>query len=67
MLEEIKIALKDVKEDDILSFVELDEIIKGLESKSYLKKNAYTIYLLYITIVWYKCLCLKRFKHTCFD
>ena len=54
LLEEIKVAIRDVKEADILSFVELDEIIKGLESKSYLEKNALPIYLLYIAIVWYK-------------
>ena len=38
----------------VRELIGLDEIIKGLESKSYLEKNAYTIYLLYITIVWYK-------------
>lgn len=54
LLEEIKTALRYAKAENILSFVELDEVIKGLDSRSYLEENAKPVYLLFIAIVWYK-------------
>ena len=55
LLEEIKVALKDVKEDDILSFVESDEIIDritifSLLGNPVLEKNECEDYLTSVNV-----------------